>query len=47
MPQSRALAPSPHMIIVGVDTHKYVHVAVAIDRLGTLTCLAIFRPAEA
>jgi transposase len=35
MPQSRALAPSPHMIIVGVDTHKYVHVAVAIDRLGT------------
>jgi transposase len=23
------------MIIVGVDTHKYVHVAVAIDRLGT------------
>ena len=35
MPQSRTLAPSPHMIVVGVDTHKYVHVAVAIDGLGT------------
>jgi transposase len=35
MPQSRALIPSSNTIIVGVDTHKYVHVAVAIDRLGT------------
>jgi transposase len=26
---------SPSILIIGVDTHKYVHVAVAIDRLGT------------
>jgi transposase len=37
MSQSCALVPLPSTtaIIVGVDTHKYVHVAVAIDRLGT------------
>jgi len=37
MPQSRSLiSPAPMTaIIIGVDTHKYVHVAVAIDRLGT------------
>jgi transposase len=29
-----ALVASSNTIIVGVDTHKYVHVAVAIDRLG-------------
>jgi transposase len=34
MPQRRS-RPSAASIIVGVDTHKYVHVAVAIDRLGT------------
>ena len=30
-------APDEHnrKIIVGVDTHKYVHVAVAIDNVGT------------
>jgi transposase len=27
--------PGPRKVIVGVDTHKYVHVAVAIDTLGT------------
>ncbi|HEX2297258.1 MAG TPA: transposase, partial [Pseudonocardiaceae bacterium] len=25
----------PRRIVVGVDTHKYAHVAVAIDQLGT------------
>jgi transposase len=37
MTQSRSLvSPAPMTaIIIGVDTHKYVHVAVAIDRLGT------------
>lgn len=32
-----SIAPADHdrKIIVGVDTHKYVHVAVAIDLLGT------------
>ncbi|MBX7132458.1 MAG: IS110 family transposase [Fimbriimonadaceae bacterium] len=29
-------APSHRRVIVGVDTHKYVHVAVAIDALGTI-----------
>ena len=35
MVQPHAVPPPPTSIIVGVDTHKYVHVAVAIDRLGT------------
>jgi transposase len=35
MVQPHAMTPSPTSIIVGVDTHKYVHGAVAIDRLGT------------
>ena len=35
MVQPHAVTPPPTSIIVGVDTHKYVHVAVAIDRLGT------------
>ena len=35
MPQRLALNPSAVPITVGVDTHKYVHVAVAIDRTGT------------
>ena len=35
MSHSSALTSSPSTIIVGVDTHKYVHVAVAIDLLGT------------
>ncbi len=35
MSQHRDVSPSPTTIIVGVDTHKYVHVAVAIDHLGT------------
>jgi transposase len=34
MVQPHAVTPTPTSIIVGVDTHKYVHVAVAIDRLG-------------
>ncbi len=34
MSQTRTAKPST-TIIVGVDTHKYVHVAVAIDHLGT------------
>ena len=32
MSEQGPLSPSPTAIIVGVDTHKYVHVAVAIDR---------------
>ncbi len=28
--------PSHRRVIVGVDTHKYVHVAVAIDNLGAV-----------
>src|SRR5690606_29208250 len=28
--------PSHRRVVVGVDTHKYVHVAVAIDDLGTV-----------
>jgi transposase len=35
MAHSSAFTSSPSTIIVGVDTHKYVHVAVAIDLLGT------------
>ena len=35
MPQNATLMSSSNTIIVGVDTHKYVHVAVAIDQLGT------------
>ncbi|MGH3453990.1 MAG: IS110 family transposase [Vicinamibacterales bacterium] len=35
MSHGSALPSSPSTIIVGVDTHKYVHVAVAIDVLGT------------
>lgn len=35
MVQPHVVTPSPTSVIVGVDTHKYVHVAVAIDRLGT------------
>ena len=37
MPPSpvRTLSAPSSSIIVGVDTHKHVHVAVAIDRLGT------------
>jgi transposase len=31
---SSALVSSPATIIIGVDTHKYVHVAVAIDLVG-------------
>jgi transposase len=34
MPSSRAPVESPVTVIVGVDTHKYTHVAVAIDALG-------------
>ena len=29
-----ARVESPVTVIVGVDTHKYEHVAVAVDRLG-------------
>lgn len=35
MSERRFASPSPTTIIVGVDTHKYVHVAVAIDLIGT------------
>lgn len=35
MVQPHAVTPPPTRIIVGVDTHKNVHVAVAIDQLGT------------
>jgi hypothetical protein len=35
MVQPHTVPPPPTSIVVGVDTHKYVHVAVAIDRLGT------------
>ena len=28
--------PAHRRVVVGVDTHKYVHVAVAIDELGTV-----------
>lgn len=28
--------PSHRRVVVGVDTHKYVHVAVALDDLGTV-----------
>ncbi|MBW3087013.1 hypothetical protein KEM60_03243 [Austwickia sp. TVS 96-490-7B] len=28
--------PAHRRVIVGVDTHKYIHVAVAIDDLGTV-----------
>ncbi len=28
--------PAHRRVVIGVDTHKYVHVAVAIDDLGTL-----------
>jgi transposase len=36
MAHGRALPSSPsNTIIIGVDTHKYVHVAVAIDALGS------------
>lgn len=34
MPQFPTGRQSPTSIIVGVDTHKYVHVAVAVDHLG-------------
>lgn len=34
MSHSHALVASPAIVIIGVDTHKYVHVAVAIDALG-------------
>jgi transposase len=34
MSDSHTLVTSPAIIIVGVDTHKHVHVAVAIDTLG-------------
>lgn len=40
---SPSVIPTPHpTIIVGVDTHKHLHVAVAIDRLGArlATCSA-------
>lgn len=33
--QPHAVSPPQTSIIVGVDTHKYVHVAVAIDGLGS------------
>ena len=35
MVQPHTVPPAPTGIIVGVDTHKYAHVAVAIDTLGT------------
>jgi len=35
MSHGSTLTSSPSPIIIGVDTHKYVHVAVAIDLLGT------------
>jgi transposase len=35
MSEVRTASPSSTVIIVGVDTHKFVHVAVAIDHLGT------------
>lgn len=35
MPQPHSVDSATTRIIVGVDTHKYIHVAVAIDRLGT------------
>jgi transposase len=34
MSNSNALVSSPATVIIGVDTHKFVHVAVAIDRVG-------------
>jgi transposase len=35
MSDHSSVSPSPLALVVGVDTHKYIHVAVAIDRLGT------------
>ena len=35
MSELRTASPSSTAITVGVDTHKFVHVAVAIDHLGT------------
>lgn len=34
MSHSHTLVAPPALVIVGVDTHKHVHVAVAIDALG-------------
>ena len=34
MPNSMTTQPDGQTVIVGVDTHKYVHVAVAIDTCG-------------
>ena len=40
----RTIQPDARKVIVGVDTHKHVHVAVAIDtwgiRLGDRSCAA-------
>ena len=44
MTNPRTIQPDARKVIVGVDTHKYVHVAVAIDtwgiRLGDRSCAA-------
>ena len=44
MTNPRTIQPDARKVIVGVDTHKHVHVAVAIDtwgiRLGDRSCAA-------
>ena len=44
MTNHRTIQPDARKVIVGVDTHKHVHVAVAIDtwgiRLGDRSCAA-------
>ena len=36
--------PDARTVIVGVDTHKHVHVAVAIDSWGIRQCQGTSRP---
>ena len=46
MTNHRTIQPDAWKVIVGVDTHKHVHVAVAIDtwgiRLGDRSCAAVW-----
>ena len=48
MTNHRTIQPDAWKVIVGVDTHKHVHVAVAIDtwgiRLGDRSCAAVLAP---
>ena len=46
MTNHRTIQPDARKVIVGVDTHKHVHVAVAIDTRGSASTIDRVPPTQ-